>query len=281
MGEKQEKPPGYYSREARAQRSAAARARREQSAERRSREQQDRQAREAARERRLRPYRDYAATRRANLPPPRAPLAPPPPVEPAPPKRKRSKALAAKRSRREARKPQPVLVPESLREKWSHKQGAPETLEKASRVRQGALARLYEGGDIDADQLAWSQEIAQVAHQIECDVQVKTASFETRVDQSRSGRNWGDESYSRVIRHMAYSAWRLGLPQPHRRAILDMLILQPEPLPFSTAARRYRIGKPRAKKLLICALDAWPERLKAASKKLSPADLAAMQAGLT
>ena len=46
----------------------------------------------------------------------------------------------------------------ALRERWSHKQGTPETLEQASRTQQGALARLYRTGALDANQLAAAEE---------------------------------------------------------------------------------------------------------------------------
>lgn len=256
----EEKPAGYFSRAARAQRSEAWNRRRQESAAKRDREQEERASRNATIERRLAPVRAYATAKLARVPDDR--------------QRHDQTRRAVAKEQRGFRKGRRETI-----DRFDHANylGTPETMAHASRTRQGALARLYEAGGIDAEQLAAAMEIAQVAEQIERDVEVRTASFETRVDNSGAGYDPLIEGIKRVRHHMAYTAWRDGLPHP-KRAILDMIL--GEPIPFSTAARRYRMGKARAKKLLIDALDAWPGYVSAASKEVDAASLAAFYAGL-
>jgi hypothetical protein len=156
---------------------------------------------------------------------------------------------------------------------WKHKhEGTPETHEHASRRNQGALATLYKRGAIDGEQLASAEEIAQVAERIAADVTVKTASLETRVD----GSGWRyealhDEKLRRVRREMAYTEWRQRLPHP--APVLDMLT--GDQLGFTIVAKRYRMGNQRTKRLLIDALDLWPQILGAVCKEIDEKDLAA------
>lgn len=144
-------------------------------------------------------------------------------------------------------------------DRWDHKrEGTPETHEHASRTWQAPLSRLLEAGHIDREQHEWACEIAAVAESIERDVAIKGASWEMRVDCSGSGRLNLAEGVMRVRREMAYSWWRERIPHP-RRAVLDMLI--GEPLPFSAVARRYRMGHRRTKRLLIDAINLWPDAM--------------------
>jgi hypothetical protein len=93
-----------------------------------------------------------------------------------------------------------------LLDNWKHKnEGTPETHEHASRRNQGALARLYQSGAIDAEQLAAAVEIALVHERIGSDVAVKTASLETRVDVTRIGDGGFYERLGQVRREMAYT----------------------------------------------------------------------------
>lgn len=147
-------------------------------------------------------------------------------------------------------------------DRWSHKrEGTPETHEHASRQRQGPLARLCQQGYIDADQLAWAMEIAAVAESIERDVAVKCSSYEMRVDHQGSAKDVLAEGVHWVRMQVAYSWWRDRIPQP-RRAVLDMLV--GEPASYSTIARTYRMGKKRARKILIAAIDLWPQAVDTA-----------------
>jgi hypothetical protein len=258
-----ERPAGWFSRKARAQRSAASRQRRQESAARREQEDRERAARAAVAERRLGPVKSYARQRLRDLAAARAAADAEKRVEEARLGRSMKPRLLSKRAQRRARNKEKQA---NLAEKWKHKKdGTPETHEHASRIRQGALARLCEAGTIDAEQLGWALEIAEVAEQIQRDVAVRTASLETRVDCGSGQRNDAAEGIRKVRFHLAYTSWRAQLAEPHA-AILDMII--GEPIPFSTAARRYRIGHMRAKRMLIDAIDRWPECVDAAARSI-------------
>lgn len=155
---------------------------------------------------------------------------------------------------------------------WKHKnEGTPETHEQASRRNQGALAALYKNGSIDAEQLASAVEIAMVADRIGADVAVRTSSVETRVDVTRLGDGSFFERLGQVRREQAYTRWRAQLRQP--APVLEMLV--GEPVGFTIVAARYRMHNRKAKRLLIDALDLWPQILGAVCKEIDEKDLAA------
>jgi hypothetical protein len=111
---------------------------------------------------------------------------------------------------------------------WKHKnEGTPETHERASRRNQGALARLYQSGAIDAEQLAAAVEIALVHERIGSDVAVKTASLETRVDVTRIGDGGFYERLGQVRREMAYT--RGDRSCRAARPVLDMIAGEQRP----------------------------------------------------
>jgi hypothetical protein len=186
-------------------------------------------------------------------------------------------AAAAERALRKARV--------AVGERWTHKaEGTPETHEQASRRCQGALARLYTSGAIDAEQLGAAVEIATVAERIGADVTVRTASLETRVDVTRMGDGGFHERLGQVRREVAYTRWRAGVQRllPDSgvavAAVLDMVV--GEAIGFTVAARRYRMHNRRAKQLLIDALDLWPRALGDACKAVDGEALSAVHARL-
>lgn len=169
-----------------------------------------------------------------------------------------------------------------LIDRWSHKrQGTPETHQKASRKRQGALARLYQSGAITIEQLGAAHEIAAVAERIGADVGVRTVSLETRIDQSRSGDATFFEALGQVRREVAYGRWRAALPDVCDgiavAAVLDMIV---NDVGISVASRIHRLHVRRARKLLCDALDLWPTHLWDAVREVDEATLLAAQAGL-
>lgn len=158
--------------------------------------------------------------------------------------------------------------------RWDHKaQGTWQTHEHAANARQGAIARLYQDGHIDVDQMQWAMEIAHAAESIQRDVDVRGASYEMRVDYSGSGRDALIEGIIRVQMHVAYTWWRSRIPEP-RRAVLAMLI--GEPISYSTAALRYRMGRKRARRLLIHSIDLWAEAMDHADTIVDKQSLADM-----
>lgn len=158
----------------------------------------------------------------------------------------------------------------ALREDWSHKaKGTPQTWQYAERTHQGALAQLHKNGAIDDDQLAWAAEIAYAAESIERDVDVRTASLEARVDQSRTGAQV-EQRIGVVRMHMAYSRWREMLPAP-KRLVLDMLV--GDPIGYTVAARRHRVHWKRARRELIAAIERWPNCTDWAYRTVTDEDL--------
>lgn len=164
----------------------------------------------------------------------------------------------------------------ALREAWSHKQGTPETLEHASRTRQGALARLYQSGAIDAEQLAAGVAIREAAHRCTADVLIRTVSLETRVDVTRRGDGTFYEALGAVWSEVAYSRWRSRLAAPIG-AVLDMIVGD---VAFTVVARRHGMHNRRAKKLLVDALDLWPRIHAEVRKEIDAGTLAAAHAGI-
>ncbi|WP_375290897.1 hypothetical protein [Qipengyuania sp.] len=153
--------------------------------------------------------------------------------------------------------------------------GTPETAQKAGRVRQGALARLYQAGHLSADQLASSQEIRQIAEMLTRDVHIGTTSVETRVDNGGRGSGAFFEKLGTVRAEIAYTRWRAELSHPG--PVLAMIV-QDEAC--RNVARRSGMRDATARKLLSEALDAWPGIMGLTCKTVGPADLLAMQAGL-
>ena len=152
--------------------------------------------------------------------------------------------------------------------------GTPETIDKAGRVQQGALARLYLAGHISADQLAWSAEIRCVVERITGEARIGTVSLETRVDQSRRG-GAVFERLGAVRAEVAYTAWRGALARPG--PVLAMIV---EDLACRAAEQRFHLRNGSARRLLLAALDAWPAHQREARRQVSGDDLLAAQARL-
>lgn len=115
------------------------------------------------------------------------------------------------------------------------------------------FADLFFRGVIDKDQYGASVEIVSAAEILTRGAGMRGASFEARVDGSGSGRDALVEHIAHVRMSVTYTRWRMRLPTP-KRMILDMLL---EPGSLFAKARKYRTGWPRARALLIRALDNW------------------------
>ncbi|MCW3837831.1 hypothetical protein ACFQ1E_17435 [Sphingomonas canadensis] len=156
-------------------------------------------------------------------------------------------------------------------------EATPETLYRARRTRQGALARLAISGAITADQLAAAEAIRAVAERIGRDAAMRTASLETRVDGGRRGGAFF-ERLRDVREERAYRAWSAALGR-WRPLVLAMIV---EDLGIKRAARRYRAGELQAKRALGRALDDWPETLDGVRRSVDEVDvrLAHIRAGV-
>jgi len=153
--------------------------------------------------------------------------------------------------------------------------GTVQTFAHVARRREGALARLYMKGTIDAEQLQAGADIAGAAEWIMRDVAIATASLETHVDTSRrSDAFW--EALGTVRREAAYSAWRDAVG-PDARLVLAVVI---EDLGITEAAKRHKKSVRRARAIIIDALDRWLKVFAQARKQIDPATLAAVQAAI-
>lgn len=172
------------------------------------------------------------------------------------PRPRQAKTKAAKR--RKPPRPTPLApgVEERvvIRERWSHKQGTPETHEHAdhARRRPGSLARLFESGAIDKDQLAAADQIAEMYRMITADVRVRTASLEARVDSSAHGRA-EEVSIGRLHAELAYTHWRTSVGGC-ADALLQVIV---HDVGLTIVAREGGISMPRARRMLTNGLDLW------------------------
>lgn len=194
-------------------------------------------------------------------------------------KGKRGKGRKAVRISRAPKKLEPGIEEAvALRERFDHKVNAtPETLAHAERAHLDSLIQMERNGTIDREQLEWAAEIANVHRSIESDVTIGNASLEARVDCSGSGKDMAGEGVRRVRLHMAYGTWRALLPLP-KQLVLDMIV--GDRIGYTVAARRYAVWKGKAKRLLIEALDRWPECVDDAYRAVSDEDIRAAQEAL-
>jgi hypothetical protein len=140
---------------------------------------------------------------------------------------------------------------------WDHKrEGTFQTHAHANRQRQGSIARLFQDGFISREELQDACEIAYAAELIERDVALKVARYDFRVDFLGSNTDLLAERIGRVRLEIAYTYWRKRIPQP-RAAVLAMLT--GETKSYTRVAAEYRMGKKRAKKLVLSALAMWEE----------------------
>lgn len=158
-----------------------------------------------------------------------------------------------------------------MEERWGrHNAATPQTRQHAAWSQQGAIARMFESGYLSADEFKWAAEIAATAAIIERDVSIAGASWETRVDCNGSSKDKLLEGVWRVRREMAYGWWRQRIGEP-KAAVLAMLIGEQEA--YSTVALRFRMGKKRARKLLISAIDLWPDAMDWAEAMVDREDI--------
>lgn len=169
-----------------------------------------------------------------------------------------------------------------MHKRWDHKaHGTAETHEFEARRQEGPLRRLYMSGGIDAEQLASAVAIAEVAELIGADANVRTASLETRIDRSGRGSDVFYEALHQVRREIAYTRWRAEVAVRSKgkiAAVLDMLV--GETVGFTVVAERYSMHHRRARRILIEALDLWPQMLGQACREVDEATLIAAQAGI-
>lgn len=152
---------------------------------------------------------------------------------------------------------------------WSHKtNGTIETHYQASRVRQGAIARLFQSGRLDNFELGWAMEIRAVVERIGRDVSFRTASLETRVDTSRHGDAFW-EALGAVRAEAAYSRWRRELG-PGAGIALAIIV---DDVALTAAARRFHVSAAKAGAMLEAGLRRWGELVRETCKQIGKSEL--------
>lgn len=169
-----------------------------------------------------------------------------------------------------------------LLENFGHKvNGTPETHARASKVRQGALARLHRSGAISIEQLGAALEIKAAHDRVAMDVGVGTGWGMDRVDISANpeGRFW--EALGAVRSEIAYSKWRRALAGVGKgRGPGPVLAMVIEDCGVEGAARRFSMDRRTALAMLKAALNLWTKLRREACRQVDEATLAAAQAGL-
>ena len=136
-------------------------------------------------------------------------------------------------------------------------QATPQTEAAYLRAHAGSLAQLRQNGTIDAGQLVYAEQIRLAAEEQGADVAVGIVDYEPRIATTQRGPSEQIiESLSEARRSVAYGLWRQAIPDP-KGVIFDMLT--GPVVGYTVAAKRYKMGNGRAKRLLIAAIDLWPE----------------------
>lgn len=161
-------------------------------------------------------------------------------------------------------------------EQFGHKvHGTVETHAKVSVTRQGAMARLYHSGAITMRQWGASLEIAAAHSRIVMSAGVPTSWAIERVDRSMNPQQAFDEALGGVWNEMAYSRWRLALPQAG-----PVLAMVCEDKGIAAAARQYSMHVRKARRLLTEALDLWVRLHGEVRQEVDEATLAAARAAI-
>lgn len=160
-------------------------------------------------------------------------------------------------------------IHDDLQARWSHKQGAPETLDRIEaiprRQRQTPLLRMYKSGKVSVEELAAAEQICDVIEMIQRAVAPKTARLEARVDCEGAAKDVLVEGLRRIRLEHAYSIWRDKIPEP-KHLILEMIQTN---LPYTQQARKFGINWRTARKRLISSLQLWIAVLEDVHKNVS------------
>lgn len=189
-------------------------------------------------------------------------------------------ARVAAQKEAKARDSEPIVTPQAERsglEKGFVTHGETATVTTTYRRKsRSALEYMRQRGSLTDEQYYSAQRIAQVAEMLQSSVSGSCASMEARVDCSGSARDALNESLYRVRAEAAYTEWRSKLPLP-RRMVIDMVT---QDAGLAEIAAEHNMGWPKARKMLVAALDAWPEVFGRYVKGIDQEDLDAQHARL-
>jgi len=165
---------------------------------------------------------------------------------------------------------------------FGHKvHGTTETHARAARTRQGAIARLYQGGHVTIDQLGAAMELVAAHEGIGVSLGIRTVSLETRVDTSKRADSQFYEALGAVRREVTFSRWRSELVERHGPKALTLArLVAIEDVALRSAAQRVRMRDAGARELLRHALNLWNAIGRDVHKEIDPAILAAAQAAI-
>lgn len=181
------------------------------------------------------------------------------------------RARLAQQAENERTRGEDIVTPETLAQGGLAKGNAPDQSRAQTYYRKSrsALAYMRERGTLTDDQFGSAMEIASVAEMIERSAGRSSASMEAKVDCSGSARDALNESLYRVRAEGAYTEWRSKLPLP-RRMVIDMVT---QDAGLTQIAAEHNMGWPRARDILLAALDAWPEIIAKYVKRIDVDDL--------
>lgn len=170
----------------------------------------------------------------------------------------------------------PLITPELERRGWY----ATETVmhvetgtrvETKRRRRQSAIEALRDRGQLTNDHVCAAQQIASVAESIRRHVSVRCSSVEARVDCGGSAHSALMERLRQVRLERTFGLWRSRIRVP--RAMLIEMIVKDNAL--KETARSYRVGWPRAMRMLEDALDQWNDIMQVVAREIDERDLEA------
>lgn len=174
---------------------------------------------------------------------------------------------------------------QEIHNRWKHKQGTPETLERASHAGMGDyLVQRYIAGEISAEELAAAEEISCVYQFICSDVMIKPVSYEPRIDKSYSNYTSLEKNIFLVRLEISYTRWRAEILQrlqgaKNRDMIMEMIVNDPQ-MTLSAASQKYMVAPKRVERLFGLALKIWMDIRDDVEDSFDAGDLIAAQAAL-
>lgn len=128
---------------------------------------------------------------------------------------------------------------------------------------------LFRRGAIDNEQLDAAEQVEMAHGIITSGVTVRGSNLDARVDNSGASRDALVEQIAMVRLEMTYSRWRRRIKRKPAM-IVDMLTGRRS---LADIARSHKTGWPRARQLLIDALDAWIEIREKVARDVDQEDL--------
>lgn len=133
-----------------------------------------------------------------------------------------------------------------------------------------SLGALHDSGRITNHQLEAAQNIARASRLIRGEVDVRSSSVAARVDCSGSATQALLEHIRQAHLSRAYRRWWASGTRVPRAMLLEMIV---QDSALKEIARRYRVGWPRAFRMLTQSLDTFNEMLERVMQEIDQRDL--------